>query len=414
MSKNVANWLRCVPAGLVKTAWLAPYWVIAATTLVAAIESGAGTSRGVIAFSGAILGSLLWLVSALAVAPLSTAERANPRSYGELANRLVRYRESQRSLSMGADGPVMAACNEADAHLTAICNDLTSVGLKWFGGNGYLTAWEHLHRAEEALLGAEGAEGLLHETIHDELRVVDSNIPSKAELLRLLSAVKKKVDAGAALDSNIQRRGLPLKLLCAVRKQMGAAAALSPPELAQARATMKEVRCSVNEYRDSRWNGLLQLRLQTMAALLLTEYAALALVALAYFSGATSQALGAVFGLFVVGAAVGLFYHVWEQSKAEAAVEDYGLSMARLITVPVFSGLAGVGGVLISSLSAQHLPQSLSELFNLQSKPTSLLTAAVFGATPGLFVGRLARSSERYKTDIQSTEVARAGSNEGT
>ena len=46
---------------------------------------------------------------------------------------------------------------------------------------------------------------------------------------------------------------------------------------------------------------------------------------------------------------------------------------------------------------------TLSEVFNLEGGQFGLVTAAIFGLTPGLLVERLRNEGEKYKADLQST-----------
>ncbi len=46
---------------------------------------------------------------------------------------------------------------------------------------------------------------------------------------------------------------------------------------------------------------------------------------------------------------MGLFSRIYRESLTSTAVDDYGLTLARLIATPLLSGLAGVGGVVLFS-----------------------------------------------------------------
>jgi hypothetical protein len=103
-------------------------------------------------------------------------------------------------------------------------------------------------------------------------------------------------------------------------------------------------------------------------------------------------------------------------------VEDYGLSRARLIHTPLFSGLAAVGGVMLvmvlpalvnlsaitpegaASASGGSMPPNvapqLADIFQLNA--ISLLVAALFGLTPGLLIDRL-HQAETYTANIKAT-----------
>jgi hypothetical protein len=146
---------------------------------------------------------------------------------------------------------------------------------------------------------------------------------------------------------------------------------------------------------------------------------------------------------YLVGAIVGLFNRLYSESGEGAAIEDYGLSWARLLLTPVLSGLAAVGGVLITAMligvvngsilmprpgppgaePAQPPPAAASQpaeparpdaIFSLDRYPFGLVVAAVFGLTPGLLIRRLKSEGEIYKDDLQRSEAkARLGTPKG-
>ncbi len=98
------------------------------------------------------------------------------------------------------------------------------------------------------------------------------------------------------------------------------------------------------------------------------------------------------------------------------ATDDFGLSTARLIHIPWLSGLAAVGGVLITSILDDNQfinnvgsTSTLSELF--KSSPALLVVAAVFGLTPDLIIRRLTQQADKYKEDLQSTQPGQGAQN---
>jgi hypothetical protein len=90
--------------------------------------------------------------------------------------------------------------------------------------------------------------------------------------------------------------------------------------------------------------------------------------------------------------------------------EDYGLSHVRLIQIPLFSGLAAVGGVVLTRLlielnldsESAQMP-SFEEILSFRQNPLGLIAAAVFGLTPTLLVSSLQRRAEQWKEDLQTS-----------
>src|SRR5258708_9991049 len=81
---------------------------------------------------------------------------------------------------------------EAKGYLDWVRGQIHGTGdLRWVNGAGYIDLWQRLHRAEEALLMATPKEHLLDEELYDELRLKDSTIPNRDDLLAILGAVTR-------------------------------------------------------------------------------------------------------------------------------------------------------------------------------------------------------------------------------
>ena len=112
---------------------------------------------------------------------------------------------------------------------------------------------------------------------------------------------------------------------------------------------------------------------------------------------------------YIVGAMAGLFGKIYSQSKASAGGDDYGLSLVRLISTPLISGLAGIGGAfLYSMLILQVIPGSsisLLSIFNI-NRLDYLIAAAVFGYAPNLLMKGL--QSNKYVSALESSQTSRS------
>jgi hypothetical protein len=88
------------------------------------------------------------------------------------------------------------------------------------------------------------------------------------------------------------------------------------------------------------------------------------------------------------------------------AVDDYGLSLTRLIATPLLSGLAGVGGVLLfSAFVSESIKFPTSSIFRLD-RPDYIIAAAFFGLTPYLIIRGLQQRSEKYISALKSSKGA--------
>jgi hypothetical protein len=335
----------------------------------------------------------LWLFAGLLYARFTSPATANARSHGELRNKLATLDARRHALcdATSAAGlplsrEVESACREATGYLDWVRGQLHGPGeLRWVNGAGYIDLWQRLHRAEEALLYATPQGQLLDEELYDELRLKDSAIPNRDDLMEILRAVKRFL-SGVPPDKT---------------------AGWQIDSLEQAQSALTKVRFSINDFRDSSWNGLLQLRNQTMTTLLLTNITLFGITDAAIISGAKGPAVLSATVFLLTGAVVGFFNRLNTQFRAQAAVEDYGLTNARIVAIPAYSGLAAVAGVVIASVAGVTTGgtyPALASLFVLPPATALLVVAAAFGAAPDLVLSRLGDASEKFKNGIASTE----------
>jgi hypothetical protein len=383
------------------TAWMGPVGGVMTVVVVRAFNgnavnltiAGMDLSVASVATAAAVVvWVVLWLVSGLFYLPFTSPAKANARNYGELRNRLATLDARRRALcepSPSGAAPVAtseSACMEAKGYLDWVRGQIHGPGdLRWVVGSGYIDLWQRLHRAEEALLMATPKEQLLDEELYDELRLKDSAIPNRDDLMGILRAVKR--------------------YLCDAQPDQTADLSINSPD--KAASALTSVRFSINDFRDSSWNGLLQVRNQTMTTLLLTNITLFAFADGAVIGGASGSAMLSATIFLLVGSAVGFFNRLNSQFQAQAAVEDYGLTSARILAIPAYSGMAAVAGVVITSVAGVATgatPPNLSSLFILPPSTGLLIVAAAFGAAPDLVLSRLGDASEKLKSGIASTE----------
>ena len=383
------NGMKRLGAAALATAWLAP--LAASVAAVALLEAEPGkVERPALLVSSIVVGLAAWVVAILVSAPLAVPQRANYRSYSLLRSRIDGLRARREVVCREARHQADLICAEVLKSLDDLDQCLRSGYGIWVQGGGYIAAWEAVHRTEELLMDAEGKDELLEDAEHDILRLNGSAIPHRAELLELAQAAK------VFLDGDKHRDGRAYSIEAA-------------------RKGLREVRYNINGFRDSTWNGLVVLRNQTLAALLVIQLTAFALLGLAILMSAPRDAVAAAALYFLVGALFGIFNRLSAQSQADTAVDDYGLAAARLLTLPAVSGLAGLGGVLFVSLTAAQTGGTasgltdLKSLFEFQNHPLQLLVAAAFGLAPGVLAQGLAKRAQTYQNDIKSTEPTDGG-----
>ena len=301
-----------------------------------------------------------------------------------------------------------------------------------------------IHRAEEALIEVSPVTTIVQEGLHDQEAIENSAIPNSDRLLEKLIQAIKDLDPGASLyfkehqpDKNYE------ELQQALKQQDEALAKLvdshnrlidihnkdhlgdiiphaegvtknTTPLAAEverrARGVLREVRNRLNAYRDDLWDGLVRARNNLLVSIALTgaiTHILLCIVILLdYPANTNKQVLAAATAFYLVGAVAGLFGRFYDESNSAHSTDDYGLFTARLIATPLLSGLAGVGGVLVTVvlpvLSGQPIP-GLDKIFTLNSE--YLFAATVFGFTPNLLIKSFQQKAQKYTADLESSKT---------
>lgn len=378
-------------------------------------------------------------IVALFLCYFASAEGANTGSYGLLASRLCQL-EARLSVidSSDAEGKPKdfaeyqrVALKEAHDNFADLKNYLYRypTGLHWVLGIGYIIAWGKLHRAEEALIEVEPVEMVIRGAMHDKLSIQDSKLSNRDELLmKLRQAIKElnpaiegefKTYRPEDDDDEIHKLKHHIKEI-AVKVQIDldgdlvnkseSNQVISPDAEARARVTVREIRRTLNEFRDRLWEGLIRARNHLRSTTFVTGFVTHLLLSVVIMSSvATSigrnQILAATV-FYIVGAMMGLFSRIYRESLTSTAVDDYGLTLARLIATPLLSGLAGVGGVvLFSTFVFESITFPTSNIFRLD-RPDYIIAAAFFGLAPNLIIRGLQQRSEKYISALKSSKGA--------
>jgi hypothetical protein len=356
---------------------------------------------------------LTWLIGGWFARALVAAPRAQLRLYSELLERSRSLQE--RSANLQPTAPeARAAVDEARDHIAYVAEELEGEGmgpaLRWALASGYMSVLRALHRADEALIIAEPADAAVGDALHDALSLEGSTIGNRERLLAILRLAMHQLSPGSAAA-----------FMSAVSDRQNANAGSFTDN--QAREALREVRHAINEYRDDRHDGLVRARnrlVWTMLAVGITTYL---LLSLALVAGVPIVNIQAVAVFYLVGAIVGLFNRLRIEAGQTSAVEDFGLSQARLVVTPLVSGLAAVAGVYLIAAAPALLPTgsdaatpapALDTVFNLTKNPIGLVYAAIFGLAPGSLTNRLNLASARLERDLQATEAAAGGATADT
>ncbi len=364
--------------------------------------------------AGCVLAILLWCVAGDWCRGCLTAERCNQSSFGELQQRLTLLDTSleqiHKTLSLQKDPASIALLKEAydtaQKECAAIRNAVSESGpysgMQWVMASGYINLWKCLHRAEEALIEVLPQSAVISGALNDESRLVGSKIENRDELLaKLRRAVvtldpsqlmylKLSVDESKLLEGMVLKGAAPAAEAAAQQAQTAAQEAKAAAQEAetagqqsqaagqkalaaaqkaqaaaektqeagqraqaagqQARSVLHMVRRTINEYQDDLYGSLVTTRNLTWKLTVFTGVSAFMLIAIAMLMSAPRDTIVAGATFYLVGATVGLLARLRGALREERNVADYGLSNARLFSIPLFCGMVAVGGVVLTPM----------------------------------------------------------------
>jgi hypothetical protein len=460
--------------GLVAVAPFAPGVAAATTTLAYVLRLGQSPvvigswQDDLLAIAlGFVAGVVFWLGMGWRCRHLASAEHGHSPSYDQLTARF-RQLETRRKVfcepqPIGWDRlrgdecqRACAACREAEELCQAVAEDLKCAGPQWVTATAYDAQWRRLHRAEEALLEVVPHDTLITEALYDYQRLQGSGLGDSERLAARMEWVLKRLHLDDCMcfsnpnggDSRSPSGGGGIQGTEA-RRVRSLLHLFRGTRESRVRAILREVRFGINDYRERQTAGLIRARNRLLNATFATSVAGCTLLALVVVAGTPPATIAAIAGCYLVGAAVGLFNRMRLESQVEDAIDDYGLSTARLIHTPLFSGLAAVAGVFLTfSLAAAvtdavvEMPMAIEaptssgtagqaggapaiggrpdtqpevlnpndrlrrvdEVFDLADNPFALVVAAVFGLTPDLVISRIKDATDRLAVNLAKTQ----------
>lgn len=393
--------------GIAAVATVLAYLLLPSDTATFAANAGSTPTQPEAAILiGLLVTALSWVLLGAVARPLTSAENAQPRFYRELRGR---HRLLDDRLK-GANPPAgpQSAAQEIDDLLRAVDIELNGAGsapaLRWALAYGYTNVLRELHRAAEILILIEPADAVVGDALDDDLSLEDSTITGRDRLRTILRAATSVVSPPAASTF----------LPAAAGTTTSPAQALGP---AQAREAIREVHHAVKSFRDDRRDELVRARNNLVWTMLALATPAYLLLGLALVRGVSRIEVATAATFYLVGAVIGLFQRLNNESKRDTAVEDFGLYQARLFTAPVLSGLAAVAGVYLMAVApsliavdgSQAAAASPTDVFNLVKNQIGLVYAAVFGLSPGLLTSRLDQQAKKLSQDLSASAPAAAG-----
>jgi len=281
--------------------------------------------------------------------------------------------------------------------------------------SSYIDLWRPLHRAEEILLRLEPTNILINQARFDLLRYSNSAVNSEGNnhTALLNEAIQLLSDPNPANKAQIGDDSKPKEA--------------SPSTLRSSEdavAAIQATRHAMNVYRDSRRTVMVLARdmvMATAAGAGIILYGSAWLAIMAVNTPADNVPMQAILGAaacFTAGALVGLVSRLRGIEGVDALVDDYGLSVSRLYSASVLSGITGLLGVLLTGVISLTHSASINDemtiaklggmpgVFNLTQTPYDLIIAGVFGLTPSLLLSQLREQFTGIKKELASTEAA--------
>ncbi|HYU77130.1 MAG TPA: hypothetical protein VEL31_31050 [Ktedonobacteraceae bacterium] len=420
--------IRAYGGSLVVTSMAIPIFASAATVCLYLTPPFAlpfMSSRWYAPANGLLATVILWLLFAISRSRFATASGANMHVY-----ELLRNRHSDLKARLGL--PDMLDNKDAKDHLCAIqktfniddsdsyhiealrkayeaYHDLSKnlfynhSGIEWTLGTGYANTWRMVHRTQEALVEVEPLQEVIGDVIHD-IRSIQSSAmsDSKALIRKALQAVKDICPEAMVCFEELQGDKYYADLFG--KNAQGQ----SPLPKEVAIETIRQVKHALNAYQDNLRDALVRGRANVFKAIAITGFVTYLLLCIAILWNGTTSAIGTAAAYYMVGAIAGLFVSFYNEANTkDAPSDDYGLLLSRLIATPLLSGLAGIGGVVITAtlinLGGGKTP-GLGMIFNGTVTIDYLLAAAAFGYAPKLIIGSLQQRALKFSTDLQNSK----------
>jgi len=374
---------------------------------------------------GLIITLVLWLLLAIPCMRFATAKDARPSDYeglqGEVKaleirlkvvkekdeatqdNALEHKKEKDEATQDNALEHKKARAiviSDVEAAVEYINTRLCSQGLHWLS-TGYVNLWDRVNEADEAIIDVLPCETVIESAKYEELRLKNSMVSESEDLHTPLKKAIKTLSPANAMDtvsSDPNCSGPSTAINGQVSQQSEH----------EARANIRIVKAALHKFTNERWDGLVRARNQLMVTAFLTAFFTYILVIIAILAHAPPMNTLDAMVFYFLGAIVGLFGRLFDERNVDTVIDDYGLSMARIIVTPLISGLAALVGVLFVTTSST-IDTTIYKI-SLQN----LVFASVLGFAPNLLINILRSKSEVIKGQIKSASPSDQKSGKGS
>jgi hypothetical protein len=426
---------------------------------------------------GLIITLVLWVLLAIPCMRFATAKGGRPSDFGGLQResevlkkQLEVVKSEQTTQDTGKSATPTGQYNAAFADIESNLDEINKIvkrdGLTWLS-TGYVSLWDRINKADEAIIDVLPCETVIESAKYEELRLKNSVVPDSENLLKLLEKAITTLSSDPKpssqsseqnQDTNLQQsmaqamlalledgndsstpsasaeepqpgshqQGKANKLqqymaqamLALLRKAIDNGQG-SQQSVQEARADIRKVKSALHKFTNERWDGLVRGRNQLMGTAFLTAGFTYILVIIAVLANVKPLQILEAMVYYFLGAIIGLFGRLFDERNADVVMDDYGLSMARIIVTPLISGLAALVGVLLAATLAISIGLTTNMQIDTLYGPLkisfqNLVFAAVFGFAPNLAINILRSKSEDIKGQIKSASPSEKKSGKGS
>src|SRR5260370_20256742 len=358
---------------------------------------------------GLIITLVLWLLLAIPCRSFATAKGGRPSDFASLKRRAGVLKEQLgivKSERATRDAEYKVAIADIESNRKNYDDMLNCNGLPWVSYTGYVSMWDRINKVDEAMVGVLPCETVIESANYDELSLKGAGVPESNDLLKLLynaidtlspdskgpqqsswqnqdgnlqhslaqamlTLLEDGIDSSGLLAStekplsHSHQQYLAQAMLALLKKTTDPKKVTNPPSLSaanngqvsqqneqKARADIRKVKSALHKFTNERWDGLVRARNQLMGTAFLTAFFTYILVIIAILANIPRMNTIDAMVFYFLGAIVGLFGRLFDERNADTVMDDYGLSMARIIVTPLISGLAALVCVLFVTTSS--------------------------------------------------------------
>ncbi len=239
-------------------------------------------------FSGLVLSLALWLLLSILFRGVVTRERLNPGSSSEIdshklsleaavknAEATLNAYDEQQSTDLDTVHALIhlnppaykESVEKVQKCLQALEEGYQQSRFRWLDGSGYLTAWNSIHSAEEALIDIAPVEEVIKEAFRIDAALEGSPLPTRDDDLNMLRIAVRQLRPSAAIyymkpPAVTDPIGMDALLKDIKKKDI--------KEVVDARMAIRTVRSRLDKFREESWDGLLRVRNRLIETALIT------------------------------------------------------------------------------------------------------------------------------------------------